>query len=219
MTGIASVPSLAVLASTEEHAFIVPRKMINEGQDVSTFLVSLAYTDIMTFLMQLNRSMFPIATGSDAQRDAAAVQDMPPNESLFSDTIRRLRSLLEDLEQLIEAHPPDLGPRRFGNVSFRKWCEAVESAAPALLRAHVPVTSLDVHYTSDTTPYDELEAYLLGSFGSGQRLDYGTGHELSFLAFLGCMWKLGGFQNQELGLEERNIVLGVIQPYAAILLS
>lgn len=36
--------------------------------------------------------------------------------------------------------------------------------------------------------------YLLGSFGSPQRLDYGTGHELSFAAFLCGIWVLGGFQ-------------------------
>ena len=30
----------------------------------------------------------------------------------------------------------------------------------------------------------ELRPYFFGSFGSGERLDYGTGHELSFLAVI-----------------------------------
>ena len=63
---------------------------------------------------------------------------------------------------------------------------------------------------------DELASYLLGGFGSSQRLDFGTGHELSFLAFLGCLWKLGGFtagdEISDDGRLERSIVLGVFEP-------
>lgn len=58
----------------------------------------------------------------------------------------------------------------------------------------------------------ELKAYFLGSWGHCQRLDYGTGHELSFLAFLAAIWKLNGFPKTTPGVEERAIVLGVIQP-------
>ena len=89
-----------------------------------------------------------------------------------------------------------------------------------MLRAYVPIKSLNVTSEEKNTPYDELESYLIGSFGSAERLDYGTGHELSFLAFLGCIWKLGGFQRQdgEVRLEERNIVLGIIEPYVVVLL-
>lgn len=64
-----------------------------------------------------------------------------------------------------------------------------------------------------TTAADELQVYLLGSFGSPQRLDYGTGHELSFLAFLGALWKLGLFEGQGPGNAERGIVIGVFEPY------
>lgn len=213
MTDKKAHPSLAALDPSEEHTFTAPIKRINEGDDVSTFLTSHAYVDIMTFLMQLNRSMFPISDSSDSQPTGIAAQSMPPDESLFSDTIRRLRSLLDELERLIESNPPDPGPRRFGNISFRRWFEAVESRAPDLLRTSVPLDSLNARIKSETTPYTELESYLLGSFGSAQRLDYGTGHELSFLAFLGCIWKLGGFHSQEPALEERNTVLGVIEPY------
>ena len=163
----------------------------------------------MTFLMQLNRSMFPMAESPLSQPP----QGMPPDESLFSDTISRLRGLLDELEKLIESNPPDRGPRRFGNISFRGWFEAVENRAPDLLRTSVPLESLNVRLNSEITPYTELESYLLGSFGSAQRLDYGTGHELSFLAFLGCIWKLGGFQSQDSVSEAHDIVLGVIEPY------
>ncbi|KAK2811270.1 Serine/threonine-protein phosphatase 2A activator 1 [Arthroderma sp. PD_2] len=67
------------------------------------------------------------------------------------------------------------------------------------------------------TAKEELMAYLTGSFGSSQRLDYGTGHELSFLAFLACLWKLNGFARAGPGEEERGIVVGVIEPYLRLI--
>ena len=216
---MASKKSLRTLQPSREHRFIVPVKKINEGLDVSTFLVSQAYTDIMTFLMQLNHAMFPTAADSGGERTGSAARQMLPDKSLFSDTVQRLRNLLDDLEKLIAEHPPDPGPRRFGNLSFRKWHDAVGSRTPAMLRAYVPLDSLSVRSEGKTTPYDELESYLLGSFGSAERLDYGTGHEMSFLAFLGCIWKLGGFQRQDVDMrvEERNIVLGIIESYVVVL--
>ena len=218
---MANKGSLRTLRPSTEQRFIVPVKKINEGPDVSTFLISQAYTDIMTFLMQLNHAMFPTVADPEDERTGSAQQHMCPDESLFSDTVQRLRNLLDDLEKLIVEYPPDPGPRRFGNLSFRKWHEAVGTRTPAMLRAYVPLDSLSVRSEGKTTPYDELESYLLGSFGSAERLDYGTGHELSFLAFLGCIWKLGGFQRQDVDMrvEEKNIVLGIIEPYVRVLLQ
>ena len=37
----------------------------------------------------------------------------------------------------------------------------------------------------------EMKEYLLESFGSYERIDYGTGHELNFIIFLYCMCKTG----------------------------
>ncbi|KAG9728001.1 phosphotyrosyl phosphatase activator, partial [Aureobasidium melanogenum] len=98
---------------------------------------------------------------------------------------------------------------------FRTWYKAVQEATPSLLqdalsdklwgraRDHAELSALNL----------ELAAYLLASFGSPERLDYGTGHELSFLAFLACIWKLGGFAHANSGVQERAIVTAVIQPY------
>ena len=37
----------------------------------------------------------------------------------------------------------------------------------------------------------EISIYLQESFGSHERIDYGTGHELNFIAFLFCLFKTG----------------------------
>lgn len=44
----------------------------------------------------------------------------------------------------------------------------------------------------------EIKIYLLESFGSYERIDYGTGHELNFVVFLLCLYKLGIFKQEHL---------------------
>jgi len=199
------------LDPSEQHIFITPVKRINEGHDVPAFLTSKAYGDICTFVMQLNIAMCPRkSAGDQIQTWQLDSQDTLP------EPVRHLQELLTDIDAIVEEAPPDIGPRRFGNISFRKWHEILESRVHELLQTHLPRVVLDFRTSSgeDSSVLDELTPYFLGGFGSPQRLDYGTGHELSFLAFLGCIWKLGGFKDESFqnGAMERSIVLGVIEP-------
>ncbi|KAL8940568.1 MAG: hypothetical protein Q9211_002216 [Gyalolechia sp. 1 TL-2023] len=202
------IPKLGVLVENKPQTFIDPVKRINEGHDVARFLVSQAYRDIMLFVLQLNRAMFPRRSSHTAgQEQRTQVWELDSPSNTFSKSIRRLQGLLAELDAIIDEVPPDPGPRRFGNVAFRKWYGLVESRSPALLQRYLP------EKVSSFKADAELRSYLLAAFGSGQRLDYGTGHELSFLAFLACIWKLGGFDASPTGEEERAIVLGLMEPY------
>ncbi|KAH0833630.1 Serine/threonine-protein phosphatase 2A activator 1 [Fonsecaea pedrosoi] len=205
---MANFPLLAKIADVKEHRFEKPVKKIFDGPDVSFFLMSLAYRDIMIFMLQLNRSVLPrkVQTGG---KDTVSVWRLNSEEVVFSEAISRLRTLLDHLIDLVDAVPPDTGPRRFGNVSFRKWYKIVEGEVGDLLAQHLPEELGPAH--------EELSSYLLGSLGSSQRLDYGTGHELSFLAFLACLWKLSFFAEREPGVEERGIVLGVFELYLVLI--
>ena len=203
---------LEILDGGKEHEFFAPVKRINDGEDMSFWLTSRGYSDIMRFLLQLNVSMFP------TKKPDSSVEGWPLDSTLqFSSTVLRLQRLVSELEKIIEEAPPDPGPRRFGNISFRKWYELVESRAHDLLNEHLPEAILGFGHATAVTAFDELKTYFLGSFGSAQRLDYGTGHELSFLAFVGCIWKLGGFERADYGVEERSIVIGVIEPYLRLI--
>ena len=107
--------------------------------------------------------------------------------------------------------PPETGPRRFGNVAFRTWFKMMEERVDGLCELHLRAVLNWVGGEGEERRVElkeELKVYLLGSFGSAQRLDYGTGHELSFVAFLGCLWKVGAFEDGE----ERAVIVGVIQP-------
>lgn len=203
--------TLELLSTTELHTFITPVKRINEGQDVSSFLTSKAYRDIGIFISQLNRAMCP--RKAENNRSIAFQLDSPIT---YSAPIKQLQQLLSNISAIIEEVPPDTGPRRFGNVSFRKWYELLEERIGELLKTYLPQNVLDYSAvkSEESSVLHELTAYIMGGFGSAQRLDYGTGHELSFIAFIGCLWKLGAFSEVVTveGSLEREIVIGVIEP-------
>lgn len=204
--GTAAFPQLGQVTNTTQHIHITPLKRINDGDDLSFFFASTAYRDLTAWLLQLTRSMFP-ATLADGTIQACSLETPPP----FSASVQRLRDLLQSLSDLVKEAPPQTGPRRFGNVSFRTWYQFAEDKSVGLLREHLDGVlpwACNDDSEQNVALRDELRAYLLGSFGSAQRLDYGTGHELSFVAFLGCLWKLGAFAAGE----ERSIVVGLVQP-------
>lgn len=240
--------ALTPLDLSSPHKFKSPTKRIHDEQDVTHFLNSPAYGTIVRFLFQLNVAMFPQhrqGNSSEIQKWETGSSPSSSAQTSFSSPVQKLSGLITKLDEMIEEAPPDLvGPRRFGNVSFRKWYSIVEERLPDLLAQHLPdkILSLDDNENDNNNKdgkqlggeeggegegekdkkrrvraRDELSAYLIGSFGSGQRLDYGTGHELSFLAFLGGIWRLGGFEttssSKDAGVEERGIVLGIIEPY------
>lgn len=65
----------------------------------------------------------------------------------------------------------------------RVWAARVAGAAEELL---APVLG------DRLRPYaPELAAYLPGSLGNAQRIDYGTGHETAFAALLFCLARAG----------------------------
>lgn len=206
------IPLLQVEPASSRPSPQVPAKCINDGDDLTFFLRSTAYTDIMTWILQLNRSMVP--QKHDHESKAVDTWPLKSPKIPISPNVAKLKQLIESLDALMDNAPPQSGPRRFGNAAFRTWYGSAQEAVPALLS---DALSQDVwgRARSDaelTLLKEEVAAYLLGSFGSPERLDYGTGHELSFLAFLACIWKLGGFTQTEPGVEERGIVVAIIQP-------
>lgn len=213
MTETSKLLRLEQIDPVKTHLFERPLKQINDGdQDLPFFLTSMAYADIMTFLFQLNVAMFPQKTNNSPSE----VTSFPLGEEYhYPDSVQQLQLMLKKLDRIIDEVPPDPGPRRFGNISFRRWYEKVDQQSKDLLNDALPRRVVDFPVDGPTTVLDELAPYLLGSFGSSQRLDYGTGHELSFLAFLGGIWKLGGFDTETSGVDavniERDIVIGVMQ--------
>jgi len=205
-------PRLTALSRVEYGFTIVPeepRKRINDGDDLDFFLSSRAYVDISTFLRQLDYAMFPAVTQGEAPRPWST-QSI---HIVQSPQVVRIKVLIQTLGSILKDTPPQTGPRRFGNVAFREWYQKVGERTPDLMQQALPENVFH-HVSAEHQDLlkRELGSYFLGSFGSSERLDYGTGHELSFLAFLACIWRLNGFAPSEKGSEERGIVIGIFEP-------
>ncbi|QIX01386.1 hypothetical protein AMS68_006903 [Peltaster fructicola] len=196
----ASDPYLLQHLSSEQNNFIRPTKQINSGDDLTFFLTSTAYRDLKIWISQLSRACLPHRLeGANVETHQLDVPEQ------YTTAVKAVKDLLAALSGLIEQAPPDTGPRRFGNVAFRSWVALLNEHIDQLLDSHLR----SVIPASRHSVLVELKVYILESFGSAQRLDYGTGHELSFLAFLGGLWKLGVFSQDD----QWQIVAGAVNPY------
>lgn len=189
------------------HVFLQPKKEIHNHDDLSHFLRSQAHSLIVTFLNHLSTAITP--TSSDTKSTESYYTD---SQSItVSPAVQAIIDLVKALEKFIDQAPPEDGPRRFGNVAFRNWYAIVEQESPKLLDLYLPTHITQTHAKLDgVSPVQELQGYMLGGFGSAQRLDFGTGHELSFFAFLCGIWVMGGFER---GKDELGLVLRAFDAY------
>ena len=195
------------------HKYAKPLKKIEDGEDVTFFKRSKAYSDVVSFILLLNVSMFPKYINTEEGSELHSWELGSEAVYSSSSTVVSLRAVLKRLRDYISEVPPDTGPRRFGNISFRKWFGTVRDQSSKLLEENLPdICKGSAQGGNCITATDELISYFMGSFGSAERLDYGTGHELNFIAFLAGIWKLRGFRKSSHGEEERAIVIGVFEP-------
>jgi len=107
---------------------------------------------------------------------------------------RRLVDLLTILRKNIEETPPCEMQSRYGNPAYRDWFTKLETTAPTLLHDLL----LGAGDQDDLVVAGvELVPYLINSFGNKTRIDYGTGHEMTFLMFLCGLFKIGALKDSD----------------------
>lgn len=94
--------------------------------------------------------------------------------------------MLDQISNWIDEVPPIEQPMRFGNRAYRTLMDKVIASSNENLAGLSSAPGF-----ANAIP--ELKVYWEESFGSYERIDYGTGHELNFVAFLFCLFKLGIF--------------------------
>jgi len=106
-----------------------------------------------------------------------------------SPSIEKLDNMLGTLSKWVDEIPPLQQSLRYGNPAFRIWFNKLSENAETLIREILPSTCKDAAI--------EITPYLMDSFGNYTRIDYGTGHETNFCAFLYCLAKLGVFAESD----------------------
>lgn len=147
--------------------FMEPKREIISPTDLTKWEKSQAYSDYLGFIFTLNDSV----KGKSMREDC-----------YMSEASTKLLAMLDTMNSWIDKIPPIDQPQRFGNKAFRTWCSKLEESADSLIQPLLPEK-----FKGAAT---ELVAYLKDGFGNKTRIDYGTGHEASFAAFLCCLFKL-----------------------------
>ncbi|XP_043913952.1 serine/threonine-protein phosphatase 2A activator [Protopterus annectens] len=163
-----SSPEEDVPLSFPKYDFIIPKKEIHIVTDMGKWKRSQAYADYMGFILTLNESVKGKKMTSDYN---------------VSKPIEQLVALLNTLDKWIDETPPVDQPSRFGNKAFRTWYAKLEQEAENLVTTVVPEEQ------KEAVP--EVAVYLKEAVGNSTRIDYGTGHEAAFAAFLCCLCKIG----------------------------
>lgn len=152
-----------------DHQYIRASKMVKNIGDMQRWLRSEAYKEFFGFIYTVNVS---IKGKSNSVGSANA-----------SERVDKICNMLEILEKWIDEIPPIQQPQRFGNQAYRKWHSRLEEETTQLLQSILPEP---LHKS-----ILEIQIYLIEGFGNSTRIDYGTGHELSFLLFLCALFKIG----------------------------
>ena len=161
----------ATIKKTEDpfalHQFFLPDVQVKSVADMEKWMKSQAYHDYLGFITSLNLAVKAKSLSANCE---------------ISPTVEKLLKLLDDVSQFIDETPPIEQPQRFGNKAFRMWHERLKEEAANLTKTVLPE---NLHRSAE-----EVSDYLVRGFGNETRIDYGTGHEASFAAFLCCLYKM-----------------------------
>lgn len=111
-----------------------------------------------------------------------SVRGIPNSKSPSNKNVFILLQILDKISEIADQTEPENTQNRFGNPSFRLFYDKLEQNVGSMLQF---------------IDNEEVSMYLLKSFGDRQRIDYGTGHEASFLCFLLCLFELNFFSESD----------------------
>ncbi|EYU35566.1 hypothetical protein MIMGU_mgv1a008056mg [Erythranthe guttata] len=152
---------------TPPHQFTAPCKKIRSQDDVARFHSSPSFRNFLGFVVSLSESM-------KSRKISYPCHMSPAAETLLS--------ILQKLVDCVDEIPPAPQSARYGNVSYRVWHERMSADAEGFMLMLLPPHLRDAAV--------ELVPYFTDSFGNSSRIDYGTGHETNFAAWLYCLARL-----------------------------
>ena len=155
--------------------FKSPAKRIVNFQDVTEYQQRPIFQEYLDFLADLQK-VPPSLMQSIISKKISDTPDTPKFD-IFKPYFQRLETLLAET-------PPIQGQTmRYGNRAFKDWYEKANAETSAFLDSILPEKIRGAK--------GELFRYIAESWGSNVRIDYGTGHEMSFMYFCWALYRLG----------------------------
>jgi len=164
--------SSSTSTSASSSGYEKAEKKVKDPGDFAKFKGSVAHARVLAFILEVSDSIHGVGLSSVDAKTAP-------------EPIKRLTEALSTMESWLKEIPPIKQPMRFGNKAFRQWHARLVENAVAILKTIIGKE------LSEAGAHEELVPYLTASFGNPTRIDYGTGHELNFVALLICLSEMG----------------------------
>ncbi|CAI9097043.1 OLC1v1033338C2 [Oldenlandia corymbosa var. corymbosa] len=148
--------------------FQTPVKVISSQNDIVRFHSSSTCANFLGFVVCLSESI-----------KSHKLSDPCPVSPAVS---AALVGVMEKLISFVDEIPPAPQSSRYGNVAYRTWHDRMSSHAESFMLELLPPNLAEAAV--------ELVPYFTDSFGNSSRIDYGTGHETNFAAWLYCLARL-----------------------------
>jgi len=156
------------LLHPEQYNYEHTVKQVNNALKIQVWEESQAYQLYLGFIMSISESIVGRKITEDIE---------------ISCNCKKIIQLLETVKKYSDETPPVEMQVRYGNPAYRDWYEKLDNSVETLLEEALPVDKHDA--------IQELAPYLMDSFGNWTRIDYGTGHEMAFVMFVCCLFKIG----------------------------
>lgn len=156
------------------YLFQIPVKRIQTPDDIRHFHDSDSGKNFLGFVVSLSESI-----------RSHKISDPCHQSPILNSILSILQSLIDWVDEI----PPVQQTSRYGNLSFRVWQSRLLDNSEQLMLQFLPddLRSATV----------ELVPYFADSFGNSSRIDYGTGHETNFAAWLYCLARLGLLKEED----------------------
>lgn len=185
------------MSTEEEEPTSLPKRCIYDDADMKSFMESSTKTELLNFVEAMGKAC--ASTNEPSFDPSHPLVNLPP-------AMACLNGSLQEMVRWVDDFPPETANGstisiRFGNPAFRKWHSRLLERSDAIITAILHARDdpsltpelacqrgkdtasgvLELHGDNSVL---QVSPYLHESFGHAVRLDYGTGHESSFLVFL-----------------------------------
>jgi len=151
-----------------------PSKKVKSPDMIHAWEQSEAYEEYLGFIMAIGEAI-----------KGKKIRD----ELSMSQVCSQLVKLLETLSSWVAEIPAVEMSARYGNSSYRTWFDKLVNEGEGLISELLPEALAPAVV--------ELTGYFKDSFGNRTRIDYGTGHEMTFVMFLACLFKIGALEDSD----------------------
>ena len=201
----------------------MPRRYIFNDVDMKQFEISSTKKELLNFVEAMGKSCTTGQAPFDVQNPLTG---LTTSMASLHGSLRQMCTWVDDF---LATNPE---AARFGNPAFRLWhtrlVERSDAIITAILRARDSNMSLEEASqlgweaaggkveTQVDPGIQQVSCYLHDSFGHATRLDYGTGHESSFLVFLFVLSKVACFGKAPDLPTLRSITLSIFHQYLQV---